>query len=310
MSDLQIIIFSYNRALQLDTLLFSILSHWKSPSYVIDIIYNSSNDEFQEGYNKLKAKLSEYTNICFHRESNSHPDKLNYLLLLNYFNYLQWRDFPVVRHPKTNFKSMTLDLIKRNKSKFIMFLTDDAMFVDDVSIEKKHLDWITKNPNHNQISLRMGIGIDDSEAHYENNGSFLSWNFANEKMSTNWGYRFSVDAHIYDKKIVRKLLKRNIFVNPNTLEGPVCCDAIRQEWLENGRCPLKPLLFSFPINMVQSVVENKTLGVSTEKLNLYYLDGYTLKYPVPDAPDHFQQYPQTLLLEKNGKVERLDIHSN
>jgi len=309
MPDLQIIVFSYNRALQLDTLLSSLIAHWKSPSFVVDIIYNTSGNNFQEGYKKLENKFTVNKNFQFHKESNKHPDRLNYLLLFNYFNYLQWRDFPVTRHPKTNFKSLTIDLMKQSDPRFVMFLTDDTMFVNDVSIDKQCLEWIGNNPKHNQISLRVGVGMDDNEANYENNGTFLSWNFAKEKMSTNWGYRFSVDAHIYDKDIIIKLLKRNIFVNPNTLEGPVCCDAIRQKWLENGRGPVKPSLLSFPINMVQSVIQNETLGVSAEALNQYYLDDYTLRYPIPDRPNHFQQYPKYLIMEKDGEEDRFDIHT-
>lgn len=309
MADLQIIVFSFNRALQLDTLLSSIIKHWKSPSYNIDIVYNSTTVKFQDGYDKLRAKFRAYSNILFHKESNVCPDKVNYLLLLNYFNFLQWRDFTVTRHPKTNFKSLVIDLMIKNKKKFIMFLTDDAMFVNDVAIDTKHFEWMNNNPLHNQISLRVGVGLDDSESHYKNNGKFLSWNFAKEKSSTNWGYRFSVDAHIYDKKIIIKLLKRNIFVNPNTLEGPVCCDAIRHGLLENGRGFVRPSLLSFPINMVQSVVENKTMGVPIEMLNQYYLDGYTLRYPIPDKPNHFQQYPETLIMEKMGSEIRIDIQT-
>lgn len=36
---LQIIIFSFNRAIQLDTLLSSFVEYWKNPSYQVDIIY-------------------------------------------------------------------------------------------------------------------------------------------------------------------------------------------------------------------------------------------------------------------------------
>ena len=53
--------------------------------------------------------------------------------------------------------------------------------------------------------------------------------------------------------------------------------------------------------MVQTVIENETLGVSTELLNNFYLQGYTMTYPIPDTPHHFQQYPKTLLLQKGDE---------
>ena len=308
MSKIQVIIFSFNRALQLDTLINSMLKHWKSPSFDLDVVYNTTTQDFQKGYEILIQRMKKYTNIRFHKESKDSPDSVNYFLLLNYFNYLQWRDFPVTRHPKTNFKSLTIDLMKRADAKLVMFLTDDAMFINDVEIEEEHIEWLRTNPKYAQYTLRVGVGMDDKEAHYTNHGHYLSWNFSNANCNTNWGYRFSVDAHIYDKNLIVKLFKRNIFVNPNTLEGPVCCDAIRQKWLDNGRGPVKPALLSFPINMVQTVVKNETLGVSLELLNNFYLQGYTMTYPIPNVLHHFQQYPKTLLLHKEGeKVESLFI---
>ena len=71
MSSLHIIIFSYNRALQLEALLYSIKNCWKNIDYHIDIIYNSSNDLYQSGYNLLEQKLIDLTGkISFHKEQS------------------------------------------------------------------------------------------------------------------------------------------------------------------------------------------------------------------------------------------------
>lgn len=301
MTKIQIIIFSFNRAIQLDTLLTSILKHWKAPSqYELNIIYNTTSIPFQKGYDKLKDKMSIYPFIHFYRENEQKPDKVNPLLLLNYFNFMQWYKFPIVRHPKTNFKSLTLSLIETSDAALVMFLTDDSMFIHNVEIDQRDIDWILSNPKHNQISLRVGTGMDDKNVHYKKENNYLSWNFGKERFLSNWGYRFSVDAHIYSKKTILKLFKRNIFVNPNTLEGPVCCDAIRSKWLENGRGPIKPAILSYPINMVQTVISNETLGISVEFLNDYYLKGYTMYYPIPESPQYFQQYPNHLIFEYKG----------
>lgn len=49
MTKIQIIIFSFNRAIQLDTLLTSILKHWKAPSqYELNIIYNTTSIFFKK----------------------------------------------------------------------------------------------------------------------------------------------------------------------------------------------------------------------------------------------------------------------
>lgn len=65
---MQIITFSFNRSLQLDTLLYSVLSHWKSPAFTLDVVYNTSSKEHQKGYDKLIEKMETQPHIAFHKE--------------------------------------------------------------------------------------------------------------------------------------------------------------------------------------------------------------------------------------------------
>lgn len=299
---LQIIVFSFNRALQLDTLLYTMLEHWKSPDYQLDVVYNSSSADFQKGYDILIRKLSSHSFIHFHKEQETaHGVPLSELL--HPHNLKRWMQYSYLRHPRSNFRSLVIDLMEQSDASHIMFMTDDAMYVNDINLNQKVFDWILSNPSQNQYSLRVGIGMDDEGAHYLDNGEYLEWNFSKEKAGTNWGYRFSVDAHIYAKITVLKLYKRNLFANPNSLEGPVEGDARRSGWLDNGRGLRHTALLSFPINMVQMVSDNETLGVPIAKLNQYYLDGYTMRYPIPENPNHFQHYPHSLLFYKDGKEE-------
>ncbi len=306
---LQVIVFSFNRALQLDTLLHTMLEHWKSPDYQLDVVYNSSSNDFQKGYDRLIRKLSRYSFIHFHKEQET-THRVSLLELLYPHNLKRWMQYSYLRYPRSNFRSLVIDLMEKSDASHIMFMTDDAMYVDDVNLNQKVFDWILSNPLQNQYSLRVGIGMNDEEAHYSDNGEYLEWNFSKEKVSTNWGYRFSVDAHIYAKTTILKLYKRNLFVNPNSLEGPVEGDARRSGLLDNGRGQRHAVLLSFPINMVQTVSDNETLGLSTEKLNQYYLNGYTMRYPIPEKIDVFQIYPNHLIFSRNGvetmtKIDKL-----
>lgn len=65
---MQIIAFSFNRSLQLDTLLSSVLNHWKSPAFTLDVVYNTSSNEHQKGYDKLIEKMKMQPQIAFHKE--------------------------------------------------------------------------------------------------------------------------------------------------------------------------------------------------------------------------------------------------
>lgn len=304
---LQVIVFSFNRALQLDTLLCTMLEHWKSPDYQLDVVYNSSSVDFQKGYDRLIQKLGNHSFIHFHKEQET-AHGVSLFELLHPHNLKRWMQYSYLRHPRSNFRSLVIDLMIKSDARHIMFMTDDAMYVDDINLNQKIFDWILSNPSQNQYSLRVGIGMDDEGAHYSDNGEYLEWKFSKEKDGTNWGYRFSVDAHIYAKTTVLKLYKRNLFVNPNSLEGPVEGDARRSGLLDNGRGSRHTVLLSFPINMVQTISDNETLGVSTEKLNRYYLDGYTMRYPIPENIDVFQVYPNHLIFSKNAveTVMRID----
>ena len=54
---LQIIIFSFNRALQLDTLLTSLVEHWKSPDYCVDVLYNTTDEEFEKAIKEFESLI-------------------------------------------------------------------------------------------------------------------------------------------------------------------------------------------------------------------------------------------------------------
>ena len=299
---LQVIVFSFNRALQLDTLLSTMLEHWKHPDFDLSVVYNSSTNDFQKGYDLLINKMKDYSNIHFYKEQQP-GDNLKMMDFLNIHNIKRLYEKKCLRHPKTNFRSLVINLMENSSEKYIMFMTDDAMFIDDVNIDIDTMNWILSNPIQNQYSLRVGKGMDDKNAIYEEHEDFISWDFSKQDVTTNWGYCFSVDAHIYAKDTVLNLFKRNLFVNPNTLEGPVFGDAKRNGFLNCGRGPKHTLILSFPINMVQTVDKNETLGISTVMMNQYYLDGYTMRYPIPEKITHFQQYPESLFFYKNGKSE-------
>lgn len=211
------------------------------------------------------------------------------------------------RHPRTNFRTLIISLMEQSTDPLIMFLTDDSMFVNDVNLNEKQLQWIKSNPKQNQFVLRLGKGIDDEGAHYMECCDHLEWNFADNDLHSNYGWRFSVDAHIYAKSAALKLFRRYLFENPNTLEPAINNRCIRQKLFSHAQSLKKPALLSFPIDRVQTIQNSKTLGVSVEKLNDYYLNGYTMRYPYPKNPCHFQNYPETLFFCKDGQEELISV---
>ncbi len=303
---LQIIIFSYNRALQLDTLLTSLFEHWKSIKICVDVLYNNSSEDYEKAYKIVKKKFS-YLPVKYHKESII-ADKVEFSLFLKWDNVKRFLKYPFLRHAKTNFRSLLIKTIEESPYKHLMFLTDDAMFIKDVNIPQQVFTWINERQIQRQFILRIGEGFNDQPKNIvrKENG-FLKWNMYDAEYLSNWGYNFSVDAHIYNKDIILSFLKKIWLVNPSTFEGYMCHALRKKKMMGEGMAFEYPSLLSFPINMVQTVSQNESLGVDCKQLNDYYLDGYTMKYPIPDAVTKFQVYPYSLLLYKANQEIQLKI---
>lgn len=306
---LQIIIFSFNRAIQLDTLLSSFTKYWKNPAYQVDIIYNTSDDLFQKGYMLLMDKFKKNQSIRFHKESKTCRSYTAKEIFGSTGNLKHYFKYPNIRNPRSNFRPLMIKLMEESDAREIMFMTDDAMYIRPVDIPTEVFDWIANNPKHRQFSLRLGIGMNEHPDAVRELDKYLEWNLKDVPHMNNWGYYFSVDAHIYNKPLILDFYKRYIFVNPNSLEGYIEAKLRRRGYVNEERSFKDAKLLSFPINMVQTFSDNESLGVSTEKLNQYYLDGYTLRYPIPEKINVFQVYPDHLLLEKDGETMTIKIKS-
>ena len=302
---LQIVVFSFNRAMQLDTLLTSLVEKWKSPSYELYVLYNTSNSFFEKGYDLVKQRFSDYP-IEFHKESIV-PDKYSLSELCNIRNLYHYIKYKHVRNVKSDFRSKLISLLKSNLSTEIMFLTDDAMFIREVHISQGTLLWLRQKPYDRQLSLRLSLEMSSQEVRINKQNEEIFWNFYDNSDKNSWGYPFSVDAHIYSKALVIDLFSKYIFTSPNTLEGYICKQIQRKRLLSEGCCYSQTHLLSYPINMVQTFSDNETLGVSNEMMNGWYLDGYTMKYPVPESIKVFQQYPSFLFLYKGNIVMRKNL---
>jgi len=111
------LIFSSDRAMQLDLLLRSM----EKKFFNINIIYKSSNDKFERGYDKLIKENS-----------------------INNINWVK----------EKNFKKNVLEVLQNSKNEYFCFFTDDDVFFEKLNIEK-----VEKQMNNDDIfcfSLRLG----------------------------------------------------------------------------------------------------------------------------------------------------------
>lgn len=295
---IHIVIFSFNRAMQLNTLIESVFEHFKYP-FKISVLYNHTLSHCN-GYNLL---IKKYTDVEFIKEENVFDGyKVSELSVI--FNIKRYIKYPYIRKPKSNFRRKLIEILDKSNSQFVMFLTDDSLFINSPDINPHILKQISFHPADTQYSLRLGRDINKPVSYTEKDG-YISWNFYDTANTRDWIYHFSVDAHIYDRKFILDLARDIIFSNPNSYEAFTREHIFRNGYQRQGYANIEPSILSFPINMVQNVQNNESLSVSTELLEKYFLEGYVLRYIIPENINTFQYYPDNLLLEKDGLITRL-----
>ena len=264
---LSIVIFSKDRAAQLDLCLKSIYKNLDSLSqkWKIEVIYTSSSEEFEKGYESLKYHW-DYSWLYFHKESS-------------YGGF-----------------ENALETTMREWGEYVLFFTDDDIvyqkFRHDFELIEKAF---VTNEELVSISLRLGTNTFVQDQ-YRNSMCLLpdlvissesdvkTWNWKDESMlyeETNFGYPFSLDGHIYRSKDAIWIIENTPYHNPNTLEAKAHrLHVMDEEYASNltneMACFQKSCVVNVPINRVQETFTNSA-GVffddSAEKLNSLFLEG-------------------------------------
>lgn len=256
------IILSKDRAAQLRLLLQSIERNCPNLFKFISVLYKASNDDFNAGYELVKE---EFVNVTWVKENDYYKDVMNLT------------SFP---------------------SKYTCFMTDDDIIYRRVPCTAADIDENMSSMKYDVnkplcLSLRLGLNTYMQDQYIGqvaiapnplyNDGKFLAWDWSKVPSYTNFGYPFSVDGHIFDTKIMYKLLSELKFNNPNQQEV-----AMSTKFNEYASEPIsKILMLAFttsvlintPLNRVQEVCLNRSgekFGITTEELNRRFLSGSIL----------------------------------
>jgi hypothetical protein len=257
---LSIIIFSKDRACQLDSLLTSISDHLHHTLNEITILYRASDVPFQQAYDLLRQRAI-LPDITWLRENNFREDVRG---LIN----------------------------SANRNANIMFLVDD-----DIVYRPCVLDDCLKafTEQHLFISLRADRNYTgDTAPVFLSQQTFLEWKWNYSKRRTvTWNYPFSVDGNIFHCSHLRRAVEKLPFRAPNSFEGNL--HSYRHCWWVKRKklalAPLQASVYNNPLNNVQTEGETWHRDISTGFLNDAYLSGkridngilYTLQ---PDAIHH------------------------
>ena len=241
---MNVIIFSKDRAMQLDLLLRSMPDGWKPKIY-----FKASTQEYFDGYEKLFS-LKRPMNVVMEAVS---------------------------------FKGDMFDMdIISKTDPLTMFLTDDDVFINPLP-ELDGIEIILRtNPEIVCVSLRLHPEMDYCYTlNRKQKRPKIAGYFAIDAQCWDWrtadadyGYPMSLDGHIFRTADILPLLKRLEYSNPNELEGQLARHPINRPYM---MCFDKSIIVNDPVNRVQDTVPNRHGNVSAEYLNDLWLQGKRIR---------------------------------
>lgn len=246
MSKVDIIIWTFNRAMQLDLLLRSIKEKFLSVGDVY-ILYTYSNSTFRAGYDLLRSKKYNL-NIIWVKE--------------------------------TKFSDDTRDILNKMKTTCFLGLCDDDVFVKRVDISKA-LPYLEKQ-NANAFSLKAGLNIThnypDFKLQYPEmeiiHGVGYAWEWAKNPPGVDWGYPTCTNSFIFNIKYYLELIKDLEFNQTANLEGGL--NGRRNLFRPLMICYEESSLLNIPANRLQTISDNpfgQTHPYSAEEFNTQLLAG-------------------------------------
>lgn len=231
-----LIIFSFDRPLQLYALLESVEKYMTGLGS-IQVIYRASADNFEQGYQKVKA------------------------------------DFPIISftsqgtNPRADFKPLTVKALMESPNHHVLFAVDDIIVIDRVDCSA----CIEALEKYNAYGFYLRMGRNLSECYSMNRAQrlpqfqerepgLLQWCFAQSELD--WNYPHTVDMTLYRKKDIDSDFKSMQYWAPNPLEGTWAGRA-RHIMHRTGLCYAHTKIVNVPLNSVQLDFTNRNMEFMT-----------------------------------------------
>jgi hypothetical protein len=243
------IIFSKDRALQLDGLLRSMLHH-VTGAYSIHVLYCASNAAHAHAYGELIDGIQNTGRIQWTKEAD--------------------------------FKEDLVRTLQGVQTASVCFLVDDIVFIRPVD-----LDTLDRNAMTGGIvSLRLGSQITFcytkqkaiklptlNPSKKQDDLMKFSW----KEGSYDWAYPLSVDGHIFPTSEISVAAKLLDYRAPNTFERAL--QILKPLYQKRpGYCFESPRMFNIPLNRVQNENNNISGEISPEYLLAKWQEGLTLNF--------------------------------
>jgi hypothetical protein len=260
------IVFSRDRAMQLDATLRSLFRHCSDASlFDLHVLYAASTARFRTQYENLAREWSHEGGIRFHAEREFRCDFLKLLGLAGNHRgpFLALRQRVVGRVHRSLNRAPTVQA----PWELLLFLVDDNIFVRSFSLSDACMA-LRDDPLAIGFSLRLGrnttscysLRKSQEPPQFEAaDRATLAFDWTDAECD--FGYPLEVSSSLYTAKAIAGLLTTEDYSNPNTLESALARSASRF-----GGTRGRPHLLCFPqsvtfcnaVNRVQTTYQNRS----------------------------------------------------
>jgi len=248
--DTDIVIFSYDRPMQLYACLESIYKHITNFNNIY-IIYRTSNNEFDKGYLEIQKSFPQ---VSFLKQGPT---------------------------PYSDFKPLMMKAVfgnNINNGSYVLFAVDDNIVKDNIDLNECVI-YLEQTKAYG-FFFRLGLHVDYCYSLASEQGipplinikkDVFAWQFNQGKHD--WKYPNNVDMTLYQKETIKEDLEKLEFHNPNTFEG---------HWSEIanfnkiGLCFNTSKIINIPLNLVNISTNRNMNFISTDSLLEKFMEGFKI----------------------------------
>ncbi|MBN2683713.1 MAG: hypothetical protein JXR40_00405 [Pontiellaceae bacterium] len=278
------VIFSFNRAMQLDLTLRSLTQQLLNPDVHYTVIYQCTAPH-EASYEMLMKEWGA-EGVVFKRCDDRFRSAFELRrYLLNPRNLYRWLRKAPLRKRFDNFKELVEQSINETGAPFTFFSTDDQYLYKPTRIPQLVLDRIQADPEH--VTFRMGMsdslknerGLPEGmkvERIQEGDVELLEWNADDPQASKLWEYSFNVDFQLFDSAALLALLSPILYHIPTTLEWAGLRESRRKKQFRRMLGTAEKTVVGMQLNLAQTMVQNEATDFSLDTLKTFYEKGCRL----------------------------------
>lgn len=238
-----IVVFSYDRPMQLYAFLESLYLH-TSGIHETSVIYRCSDEEYRNAYEQVGCAFPQVKLI-------------------------------EQKNPPQDFKLLFLEIVfNPQSSEYVAFAVDDIIVKDDIDLSQC-INALEATKAYG-FYLRLGLNIDASCSSDVHDGTppmmkvvegIYSWQFKTGHW--NWAYPNTVDMTVYRKKDLECPFRELSYYNPNHLENSFGNADLEQM----GLCYETSKIVNVPLNIVSESSSTQHLNISAKDLLIKFNAG-------------------------------------